>query len=222
MFGHMKDPVLGTATVSDWKAVSGSGLAGVKRPGYEVTLEAQVVVEAEGLEPTVVQWITNFPESELPLHVGSVIPVTVDRRNPQHLKLAPDFAAQAKQAATEAQAAQAQQSRDQAQRLAASLRDGNAPPTSSTPLAAAGTGGAGGSDGEVQVLSGDAASEMLGTLFGPGGADAIAGLRARGDAEAAGAGRTTERLAKLQALKDSGILTEAEYQAQRQKIIDAI
>ncbi|MHB8694501.1 MAG: SHOCT domain-containing protein [Solirubrobacteraceae bacterium] len=32
----------------------------------------------------------------------------------------------------------------------------------------------------------------------------------------------TERLAKLQALKESGVLTEAEYEGQRQKIIDAI
>jgi hypothetical protein len=127
MFGHMKDPVPGTATVSDWKAITTPGSVGNQRPGFEVTLEAQVVVQADGLDPTVVQWITNFPQSELPLHAGSVIPVTVDRQNPKHLKLAPDFTQQAKQAAKQAEEAQGQRAREQAQRLAASLHDGTPP-----------------------------------------------------------------------------------------------
>jgi hypothetical protein len=71
---------------------------------------------------------------------------------------------------------------------------------------------------------GAAASEMLGTLFGPGGADAIAALRARAAGQAAPAADPAERLARLRALRDRGLLTEAEaeYEAQRQRIIGAI
>jgi hypothetical protein len=81
--------------------------------------------------------------------------------------------------------------------------------------------GAPGHAGSVQYLSGDAANEMLGTLFGPGGAEAIAAMRTRAGGQAAQAD-PAERLAKLRALRDSGVLTEAEYEAQRQRIISAI
>jgi hypothetical protein len=76
----------------------------------------------------------------------------------------------------------------------------------------------------VQYLSGAAASEMLNNLFGPGGAEAIAALKARARAQAGpGAGHDPgERLARLQALQDRGLLTEAEYEAQRQRIISEI
>jgi hypothetical protein len=76
--------------------------------------------------------------------------------------------------------------------------------------------------GSVQSFSGAAASEMLGTLFGPGGAETIAAMKARARDQAAPAADPAERLARLQALRDSGALTEAEYEAQRQKIISAI
>jgi hypothetical protein len=70
--------------------------------------------------------------------------------------------------------------------------------------------------GTVQSFSGEAATEMLGALLGSGGADAVADMKARA------AGNPAERLAKLEALRDNGVLTEAEYEAQRQKIIEAI
>ena len=75
----------------------------------------------------------------------------------------------------------------------------------------------------VQYLTGDAANEMLGALFGQGGggAEAIAALRASAGHQGS-AGTTAERLTKLQALRDQGLLTEAEYEAQRQRIIGAI
>ena len=79
--------------------------------------------------------------------------------------------------------------------------------------------------GSVQTFSGAAASEMLDTLFGPGGAETIAAMKARARDHAAPdapAADPAERLARLQALRDSGVLTEAEYEAQRQKIISAI
>ena len=74
--------------------------------------------------------------------------------------------------------------------------------------------------GGVQSFSGAAASEMLDSLLGPGGAETIAEMKAR--ARDAGAPAPAERLARLQALRDSGVLTQAEYEAQRQKIISAI
>jgi putative oligomerization/nucleic acid binding protein len=76
--------------------------------------------------------------------------------------------------------------------------------------------------GSVQDLSGAAASEMLGALFGSGGAEAIAEMRARAGDRAASDADPAERLARLRTLRDSGVLTEAEYEAQRQKIISAI
>jgi hypothetical protein len=76
--------------------------------------------------------------------------------------------------------------------------------------------------GNVQSFSGEAASEMLGTLFGPGGAEAIAAMKARARDQGTPAADPAERLARLRALRDSGVLTEAEYEAQRQKIISAI
>ena len=79
-----------------------------------------------------------------------------------------------------------------------------------------------GSDGGVQSFSGAAASEMLGALFGPAGAETIAAMKARARDQATPAGDPAERLARLQALRDSGVLTEAEYEAQRQEIIRAI
>jgi hypothetical protein len=69
--------------------------------------------------------------------------------------------------------------------------------------------------GNVQSFSGEAASEMLDTLFGPGGAETIAAMKARARDQGAPATEPAERLARLQALRDSGVLTEAEYEAQR-------
>jgi Short C-terminal domain len=74
----------------------------------------------------------------------------------------------------------------------------------------------------VQTLSGDAATEMLESLFGQGGAEKIAAMKARAQEQRAHAVDPAERLARLQTLRDSGVLTEAEYEAQRQKIISAI
>jgi hypothetical protein len=76
--------------------------------------------------------------------------------------------------------------------------------------------------GSVQNFSGAAATEMLDTMSGPGGAGAIAAMRAGAGDHPSQAADPAARLARLQALRDSGVLTEAEYEAQRQKIISAI
>jgi hypothetical protein len=57
----------------------------------------------------------------------------------------------------------------------------------------------------------------------PGIVEALSSIAAANPAAPnAPAADPTERLAKLQALKDQGVLSDAEYQAQRQKILDAI
>lgn len=122
MFGRMKDPVEGTATIVSCSAFTEPGLENNDRPGFEVTLEAQVVVVAEGLEPTAVHWVTNFPQSQLPLVEGQTLPVVVDRRNPKRLKLAPGFKEQAKAGAKRALDDAADADRRRAEELAARMR----------------------------------------------------------------------------------------------------
>jgi TPP-dependent pyruvate/acetoin dehydrogenase alpha subunit len=63
---------------------------------------------------------------------------------------------------------------------------------------------------------------MLANLFGPGSAETIAAMRAQAEGQAAPSRDPAERLARLRALRDSGVLTEAEYEAQRQRIIGTI
>jgi hypothetical protein len=123
MFGHMKDPVAGTATVVSYEAFTEPGMASNQRPGFTVTFHAQVVVVAEGVEPTAVEWITNFPQSELPLPPNAQLPVIVDRHNPRHLKLADGFAKNAKAAAVAAEHAGDQAAGAQAAALAATMRN---------------------------------------------------------------------------------------------------
>jgi len=68
---------------------------------------------------------------------------------------------------------------------------------------------------------GDAASTpLIEALLSGQGTDALGGLRAMSTtAQPADPG---DRLAKLKELRDKGLLSDAEYEAQRQKIIDAI
>jgi hypothetical protein len=82
--------------------------------------------------------------------------------------------------------------------------------------------GMGGFNGNVQYLSGAAASEVLSNLFGAGGAETIAALRANATDHGASVVDPAERLSRLRGLLDSGLLNEAEYEARRQKIIDEI
>jgi hypothetical protein len=165
----MKDPAEGTATVVSYQAFTTPGLENNTRPGFEVTLHAQVVVQAEGLEPTAVEFITNFPQSELPLQNGAVLPVTVDRKNPKHLKLDHDFVKQAKIDAEGRLAAVAQSATDQARQVAVTMREGA---SSSAP-------------GSAEQRSDD----------------------------------PIVKLEHLAMLRDGGVLTEAEFEQQKQRLL---
>jgi hypothetical protein len=163
----MKDPAEGTATVVSYQASTTPGLENNTRPGFEITLHAQVVVQAEGLEPTAIDFITNFPQSELPLQNGAVLPVTVDRNNPKHLKLDRDFVKQAKSDAEGRLAAVTQSAADQARQVAVTMRASSSVPGSSEQH----------SDDPIDKL---------------------------------------EHLVKL---RDSGVVTEAEFEQQKQRLL---
>jgi hypothetical protein len=71
---------------------------------------------------------------------------------------------------------------------------------------------------QMQVLSGSDAAPIVNALLSSeavGAADGLQALRQQ-------AGDPADRLAKLEALKAKGLVSDAEYQTQRQKIIGAV
>jgi hypothetical protein len=109
VFGRMKDPVAGTAQLVSYVETNA-------RNQFDVTCIAQVVVQADGLEPTAVEWIVGVPQSELPMAPGRVWRVRVDRKNPKRLKVDESADREAGEAAQEA-------GRAEAERLAAEMRE---------------------------------------------------------------------------------------------------
>jgi hypothetical protein len=79
-----------------------------------------VIVEADGIPPTTVEWYVGVSLASLPLKPGHIWPVRVDRADPTHLEEDDDKEVDA---AEESRLA----GRAEAQRLAALLRD--EPPT---------------------------------------------------------------------------------------------
>jgi len=205
MFGRMKDPVEGTATLVSYNETQ---LANE----YDTTIHAQVVVRADGLEPTAVDAYFGIPNSQLPLMPGVVFDVKVDRSNPKHVQLRKDT----KKDRAKARAASAA-GHAQAEQLAAQMR-GDAP---SSP----GAGGISGVPG-VQVVGMDspqaqaamaAAAEQLQQFLGnvsgaaPGATVVEGQPSSKSDAVS-----ELERLAKL---RDQGVLSAAEFKAQKEKIL---
>jgi hypothetical protein len=80
MFGHMKDPVEGTATLVSYVQTSNAN-------EFDREICAQVIVQGAGLEATAVQWQPWVSNATLPLAPGYVWPVTIDRADPSHFKL---------------------------------------------------------------------------------------------------------------------------------------
>jgi hypothetical protein len=81
MFGRMKDPVEGTATL-----VSYTETGGRHHSGTRVT--AQVVLHAPGMDPQPVEVNVRIPSPEMPLAAGEVWNVAFDRGQPSHVKFA--------------------------------------------------------------------------------------------------------------------------------------
>jgi hypothetical protein len=112
-------------------------------------------------------------------------------------------------------------------------------PPGTAPVNAAGAGFPG-LGANVQVLSGADAAPLLNAIFSGHAQDGIAALRAMKQAQQhqpgvnpqapftpqeptpAPTGDPSERLVKLQALYDKGLLSFAEYNAQRERIIESL
>jgi hypothetical protein len=75
----MRDPVRGKARVVSHSAFTTPGRDS-DRADAEVTLQAQVVVTADGVEPTAAELVADFPRAALPLPAGSDLPVIIDRK----------------------------------------------------------------------------------------------------------------------------------------------
>src|SRR3954454_21826880 len=79
MFGRMKDPAEGTATVVSYSEHH-------EQKGNDVVLNAQVMVQADGLVPTTVDARPQVPQSWMPVKLGTEWPVRVDRAKPERLE----------------------------------------------------------------------------------------------------------------------------------------
>lgn len=112
MFGRMKDPVEGTARLVSYELTN-------VRNEFDQVIQAQVVVEAPGLEPTATEIIHGVPHGELPLMPGTTWRVKVDRKNPKKIKVLEPDADEAKDAV--------EAGRHQAEELAAAMRRGDGP-----------------------------------------------------------------------------------------------
>lgn len=108
MFGRMKDPAEGTATLVSYELTNAGN-------EFDTVIQAQLVVQAPGLEPSAVEAYHGVPKGDLPLMPGTVWKVKVDRKKPSHLKFLEDHeAAQAQvDAGRAAAAALAEQMRAQ-------------------------------------------------------------------------------------------------------------
>src|SRR3954470_1270647 len=79
MFGRMRDPADGTATVVSYSEHH-------ETKGDDVVLDAEVMVQADGLVPTTVDARPRVPQSWMPVKLGTEWPVRVDRANPERLE----------------------------------------------------------------------------------------------------------------------------------------
>ena len=83
MLGRMKDPVEGTARLIGYDETG-------TPDGPDVTIRAEVIIEADGVPPRPMGIDVGVPLSQLPLYPGHTWRVRIDRRNPRHAKLIGD------------------------------------------------------------------------------------------------------------------------------------
>jgi hypothetical protein len=180
---RMKDPVDGTAQV-----------VGSTQPPDNATsgnVNLNVVVQAEGVPATSVEFSCLAPPKKWPFP-GETLPVTVDRADPERIKVRWDDVPEAADVA-----------KQQAEALAAQMNQGGG---------AAGISAAGGGDVN-QIL--DALKQAY-----PGAQVNVVGDPSGGAAAAAGGEddrvAQLERLAKL---KESGALTDQEFEREKARIL---
>jgi hypothetical protein len=195
--GGMKDPVRGTAQVVSASMNRGRGIL--------QTCSIQLVVQADGVPPTAVGYQGLVHRDRWPMP-GMVLPVTIDRIDPQHIDIEWDEV----QSSTD-------RSRQNAEGLAAMMRGEGA--------ALGGMGGA-----TVVNLSGRDLSQlseeqraklrMLGIdpdTIAPGRPGSVPPPPPD---EGAQADERLERLERLAKLKDQGVLTDEEFADQKHRILE--
>jgi len=223
MFGRMKDPVEGTATVIGYSERH-------EQKGDRVVLNAQVIVEANGMASATVDAKPEVPQSWMPVKTGTTWPVQVDRANPSRLKFlwdrvqAPGGAATAPTATPGAPAVtQSMQSFS----LPAQIQvvGGNLDPAeykAAIQMAEHATGMD--LDGDGQVAGKDAAPGAGASPFAEffqqaaAAAGAMPGPPAQASAQPA-SDDPVSKLERLANLLDEGAITREEFDAQKKQIL---
>lgn len=163
MFGRMKDPVEGTARLVSYQLTNVSN-------EFDRVIQAQVVVEAPGLEPTAVEITHGVPHGELPLMPGTTWRVKVDRKNPKKVKVLG--------ADRDEVEAQVEAGRRQAEEVAQAMREGKHPGAFGTPAPGAPT---------VQIIGAEGADPDR-VKEGISRAEQALGMDLDGDGKVGGAG----------------------------------
>ena len=209
MFGHMKNPVNGTARLVSYEETD-------MRNEFDTTIVAQVVVEGDGVPATAVESRIGVPNSQLPLDAGTTWQVVFERDDPKHFK-----AVEPDQQTVEADHTAAVQ---QAQQLAAQMRA--AAPGGAAPVGGFGTPGVtpiiiGGNADPAQVAAAlGKVQQMFGIDLSGVAAAATQATQAQQPPPPA-ATDTVSQLERLAKLHDSGVLTDDEFAAEKQNILGA-
>lgn len=214
LFNRIKEPVRGAAQV-----VAASQMPRATSANCRMTL----VVQAEGMVPYSVEHHDHMVSTDKWPVAGEVLPVTVDRRKPERLRVEWDEVPSAREA-----------SRARADALAARMAAGGDPEDQEIPPEAqemvdrvremfpGATVHV--QDAQVHHVDPAQAADLTASLEGALGMDLDGDGRIGGPAGAAATGGGADRISqleRLQALRDSGALTESEFQAEKARILGA-
>jgi hypothetical protein len=196
--GGMRDPVRGTAHVVSASMNRGRGIL--------QTCDVQLVVQADGVQPTAVAYRGLVHRDRWPVP-GMVLPVTVDRAEPQHLEIEWDEVEPSED-----------RTRWHAEDLAATMRaegaDGG-PAGGATVVNLSGR--------ELPRLSEEQKAKLRVLGLDPdalvGGAGAAAPERSPPADDTVD--ERLERLERLVRLREQGALTDEEFEAQKRRVLEA-
>jgi hypothetical protein len=195
--GGMEDPVRGTAQVVAASMNRGRGILQM--------CDVQLVVQAEGVQPTAVAYRGLVHRDRWPMP-GMVLPVTVDRADPQHVDIEWDEVESSKD-----------RSRQSAEDLAAMMRgEGGTTAVAGAPTVVNLSGR------DLSTLSEEQKAKLRMLGIDP---DALASPEtgAESTAPVSDEDPMDERLARLERLaklRDQGALTDEEFEAQKRQVLE--
>ena len=195
LFKRMQDPVRGTAQVAS---------CNMPRSGsMYFNGDFELVVSAEGVPATPVHFKSHWvPVKRWPMP-GQTLPITLDRANPERIEIHWKEVPSGQQ--------QAERNR-QAQQLAAQMK-------AQRGAAGQGTPNVSGAPAELGQDQAARVQQALGSLgVGGLGSAQVIDVRGQGGAGAA-APDPVDQLQKLDQLRQSGALTDAEFEQQKQRIL---